>query len=794
MTPENTPVIFKIKNMKTPLLRKLIVKPAGYCVLLFVLFANIAGAQQSTCSAAFNYTPDSTGYGVYFQDASTGNSPTYWHWDFGDGDTSSQPNPYHVYNVNAGTYNVCLYISDSATGCFSSFCDSVYFGTGVISNCQAYFSATVDTSGMTFFFNGYFSSNYTNATIWSWDFGDGSTDTVQNPVHTYASPGTYYVTLSASDSSGCTGTWTSPVTTGAYTTGGGGNNKYVQIYYAFDSLGGPTCPTPVSVGFFMYGTAVGYNSADTLTLEVNFGDGTSSTSLIPVGLNGGMNGYIYGGINHTYTAAGQYSVQYILTAPDSSADTLVNYNEVIVGDTCGNISGTVYVDSNGDCVFNAGDIALPWEGVELLDNNGQSIAWSMTDSSGNYYFSVPNNASYIVSCGGYFYNYNNYTVTCPSGGTYNVSTFPSSGNDFGWSCPSGFDLEGSLSGWGFRPGDTAYAWIDVWNNRCLPVNGTVTLVLDSNVTYIASPYSSNAPSSVNGDTLVWNFSSMGGTMSWNAFWSYIELVTDTNVAIGDSVCFTLIVDPVTGDSVPANNTVYVCFPVSNSWDPNMKTVSPRGAGLNGAVLPGPFTYNVYFQNTGNAPAYNIYVLDTIDSDLDINSFHVISSSHSMSTDILPGNVLRFNFKNIMLPDSLSNEPASHGLVTYTINPKNNLQQGTQLTNTAYIYFDFNPAVVTNTVVNTIDYTLSVPDATKKNLKSQIILYPNPARDEVMLTGIGGQGMRIFMLTDMMGKTVMKGELPSGKVKLNLKHIPDGLYTIFVMSEEGVIRSKLVVVH
>ena len=63
----------------------------------------------------------------------------------------------------------------------------------------------------------------------------------------------------------------------------------------------------------------------------------------------------------------------------------------------------------------------------------------------------------------------------------------------------------------------------------------------------------------------------------------------------------------------------------------------------------------------------------------------------------------------MLPDSNVNEPASHGFIKYSIKKYNTVGIGSVIKNTAYIYFDFNAPVVTNTVVNTVtDFITSSP--------------------------------------------------------------------------------------
>src|SRR3990172_7240671 len=99
-----------------------------------------------------------------------------------------------------------------------------------------------------------------------------------------------------------------------------------------------------------------------------------------------------------------------------------------------------------------------------------------------------------------------------------------------------------------------------------------------------------------------------------------------------------------------------CYHVIGSYDPNIIDVYPPGICephfiSNDQLL----TYSIHFQNTGNADAIDIYVLDTLDSDLNFNSVRVIGNSHPLITEVLPGNVLKFRFDNIHLADSSSNE-------------------------------------------------------------------------------------------------------------------------------------------
>jgi PKD repeat protein len=157
-----------------------------YCDSVFV----------SSCQTTVSFTADSTGGGVQFSSNSTGNPDTYL-WNFGDGDTSSAANPYHIFTDN-GYHNVCLTTSSSTDStCLQTVCTYVII-SGV---CSANFSIVQDTINLNHFWIYNYSSNNTS---YSWNFGDGSSSTLQYPTHTYSSTGPYNLCLTVSGNNGCT--------------------------------------------------------------------------------------------------------------------------------------------------------------------------------------------------------------------------------------------------------------------------------------------------------------------------------------------------------------------------------------------------------------------------------------------------------------------------------------------------------------------------------------------------------------------------------------------------------------
>ena len=150
-------------------------------------------------TAAFSGTPLSgpAPLSVDFTDASTG-SPTTWSWDFGDGDTSTDQNPTHVF-TSPGTYTVALTVtnddgSDTETKVdyITALGPPVADFSGTPTSCTV--ALSVDFTDL--------STN--SPDTWFWDFGDGGSSTSQNPTHVYNYIGTYTVTLTATSSAGAT--------------------------------------------------------------------------------------------------------------------------------------------------------------------------------------------------------------------------------------------------------------------------------------------------------------------------------------------------------------------------------------------------------------------------------------------------------------------------------------------------------------------------------------------------------------------------------------------------------------
>ncbi len=568
----------------------------------------------------------------------------------------------------------------------------------------------------------------------------------------------------------------------------------ISIGWANDSTSSMPCGVPHNIWFSFQGNCIGYTPVnDSVDLHIWFGDGTTTSLKTPI-YGASPNQYWYEMIQHTYTQSGIFTVKYLVIAPDGKRDSLIVPNEVTIADSCGNISGTVFHDFNNNCQIDLGEILNYNHSYVELIYNGNTLAYSYTDYTGKFHFNVPANQTYTLKYLSTYLPYNSgYQVTCPSAQTYtiNLTTAGSHNNDFGLSCPSSYDLSGSFWVAGSRPGTIGHAYVNAWNHSCTTTNSQVKFVLDPRATYIGPLFGEIPPSQVkyvgSGDTLIWNNQSLNNSSNMR-FSTIVMVQYDTTFSVGDTLCWTQIELPSTSDLNPNNNIQTKCFPASASYDPNMKHVSPKGIGSAGYIANNQtMTYTVEFQNTGNDTAFNIYILDTISSNLNLNTLRILGSSHPMKLQLLNNNVLKFRFDNIHLVDSNTNEPLSHGYVQFSIDQQPNLTQGTEIKNKVGIYFDYNEPVITNTVLNTIDISLNIAEKVE-TFDNEIKLYPNPSNGNFT---VETETLTNITVTDLVGKVIYQSTV-NGKELINLSNVSNGIYNVGFNNASGFSSTKLVI--
>ena len=482
----------------------------------------------------------------------------------------------------------------------------------------------------------------------------------------------------------------------------------------------------------------------------------------------------------------------------SGPDTLYNVNPITysvpVPDACsyGNVTGKVYIDNNSNCTYEAGDSAIFALSIYPNSNYSSSPFYptsvGYTNSSGDYTLTVQE--SWLIDYDVFIppvYQFIFPNSTCTPF-NYNFTSLPQSNVDFVLVCA---DIDTWVNG---TAGGNVHAVLpfnfypSVANIGCDQVSGTLKLVLDPNVTYNAGN-SSNPADYVNGDSLYWdyvNLNNIAGGSYWNSMIGAIELTPNGNVNIGDTLCFEISTAIPGNDINAANNSKTVCIPVVASYDPNIKNVEPQGTGAEGFIpaTTSELTYTIHFQNTGTAEAINISVTDSLEAHVIPSSLRILDASHSMSPEWVSSDVVKFNFNNIHLPDSNSNEPGSHGFVKFKIDMEQSLAEGTEIKNRAYIYFDNNPAVITDYALNTIEYTSTNSVDFYNN--QELTIYPNPTSGKIYIKS--DNTIQKIEVLDISGSVL---ESQSSSKNIDLSDLPIGVYFLKVYTNDKVISKKVV---
>jgi hypothetical protein len=159
------------------------------------------------------------------------------------------------------------------------------------------------------------------------------------------------------------------------------------------------------------------------------------------------------------------------------------------------------------------------------------------------------------------------------------------------------------------------------------------------------------------------------------------------------------------------------------------------------------------------------------------------------------NVLKFRFDDIMLADSNTNEPASHGWVTYKIKQQTNLPNGTTIQNSASIYFDYNPEVITNYTLNTIDdQIVGIKSVKADQAKSFANIYPNPAKDILNIDFAPNTQASELRILDINGKLIRSVNNLYPSNQLNVSDLESGLYLIEMRTKNGQVQTNKIMIN
>ena len=311
---------------------------------------------------------------VHFINTSVGvNGP--WLWSFGDGITSTLFTPVHTY-ASPGIYQVTLKMGDSlGGGCFDSRTHEIHIGDSTGGGCHAGFTWHCDSNAAmkTVHFT---DLSVGGGSTWHWSFGDSTFSADQNPVHTYASNGTYHVCLTITHT-----------------------NPACQDVACWEVQIGPPPPPPCASWFthmpnWLHLSFEGHMPFDQpATYTWSFGDGT---------FGAGKN------VDHVYAAPGWYAVTLSTIRQDSSQCAWTSLQQILVGDSNNihQVYGQVFA---GNIPMNHGLVMIFSVDTSLV--NPPFVASCFLNPFGAYTFPYVPGGDYVIwalpfdSVGGYLPTY-----------------------------------------------------------------------------------------------------------------------------------------------------------------------------------------------------------------------------------------------------------------------------------------------------------------------------------------------------------------------------------------------------
>ena len=551
--------------------------------------------------------------------------------------------------------------------------------------------------------------------------------------------------LTITDALGCTGTATIVPPPAIYS-------------FPLSTITTPACP--------------GFNNGSA-TITFNTFEFPSGSSVMITGPGNPMtNMSILGGVVQVgELEAGSYSVT---TVPSMqfTCETMFYFTVPTLSGNCGEVNGTAFVDLDQNCAQGPDDPALPLRPIVIQPGNTVQL----TNAQGGFNIGL-DYGSYTLEQGDA-----DLTQICPTAVPYPfdlTNVLPTHTVDLADTTAGDLDLRVSINSTQAVPGFSQRVWITIENNSPYP-SGLVTTSYDHEALFTLIG-TDQAPVSTTATNITWQLADLL-PYQWYTYIVDLQIPPDPAL-IGTLHDAAASVSSIVPDGAPANNSSDQQFMVVGAFDPNDKTGWSTSGSTTYYYLntDADVTYTVRFQNTGNAPAQNVFIIDTLSTLHELSTLEILASSHPFTAQFGQDRTLRFDFPNIQLPDSTNDEPNSHGFVTFRMKPVDGLIPGAVITNTAGIYFDLNPPVITNTTGLLVTTSTDL----KEHELTSLRVVPNPAKDNIRIEGAAVTVNHRVLSSD--GKVVIDaaGELRNGW--LDIHHLSPGPYLIEVELPSGAMQ-------
>ncbi|MCR6638980.1 MAG: T9SS type A sorting domain-containing protein [Sporocytophaga sp.] len=452
------------------------------------------------------------------------------------------------------------------------------------------------------------------------------------------------------------------------------------------------------------------------------------------------------------------------------------------------IRGRVLLDSNGNCSYNTGEPGFTAPFLQAIGTEDSQYA--IGDEDGYYNIPVDTGISYLVSpIQNRNGNTSNNCIPIHSV-TFNKEGKENNDNNFFLNqiiCPR-LNISNIISNrTRCFTGKSKIVCSNTGNQKAEGIEVIIEVPANYFLKETSSPYTSLA-----NNIFKFNIGSLNANQ-------------DTTIILTDSISCTSNL----GDLAYIRTTVYSSsqcqfpqflrdtsvtrFTINGSYDPNDKQVFPSKINyqeFNKGTKE--LDYLIRFQNTGNGEAYTVKVIDTLNSDLELNSIRKIKASHPYSIKIIKSTpaVIEWFFENINLPYQSQSEALSQGFISFAIDLKEGLEDKTTVSNGAAIYFDYNEPVITNRAATLISseeetetYKESIPTGTQMvSSNHSIIMFPNPITESSVIRISPALNAFKTAIYDSKAIKLLEKDGSGDEVSIHRNELKAGIYFYHIYTE------------
>ncbi len=429
------------------------------------------------------------------------------------------------------------------------------------------------------------------------------------------------------------------------------------------------------------------------------------------------------------------------------------------------ISGLAYADMDDNCTYTSSDQSIPYQWMKLEGKNNTTA--TLSNYFGNYEMPIePDQYTFAP----YESAYSN---TICSTGTIKVDTAKVYKRDVSHTFIAPYkstgDIKVSISSNALRRGFNHGVNITLENAGKPDLTVRPRLKFDQRIQFLSSNFSY---SFADQHTIVFD------PIKVNKFKPIqIDLIffaSQDSLSNSDKISFTASADSSNTEVRYDNNIARYTEMVRGPYDPNKISSNPEGLITNS---PKTINYMVEFQNLGTDTAFNVSILDTIPSSLDIYSIKILSSSSKSISANIKGSVVSFKLNQIRLTTKLINEANSKGFISFSINLKDSIQLGQVIKNKVGIYFDYEAEVATNqSVVERLKNSLAIQPINYQNALP-FTVYPNPSTHHISLRTNTAQAIESMQFYSSTGQALLAET--TNNLDFDISQWPSGLFIMVV---------------